>query len=365
MPRSDLKTYDLRARLLDHLSQPFDQAPSADSAELRTHCQSEFETAVFDALVERGYQVIPQVRAGAYSIDLVVEGDNDERLAIELDGDQYHVDRWIEDMQRQRILERMGWRFWRCWGSSFTLDPDGCLSDLEGKLEELGITPTTKPTRKSHRYTEYRHVRALDAGPVEPSLEKSETTELPKEFPSSEHENASQSPAHIPRSEQIPQQERSQVGTASAERGDGLNEAAQKAPLGSQVEIFGDDDLDRYHKPSATKSVDGPEQGARHAPAKEDKPAAQESSHEVVPDSDKRVVKLNDVVVYSVLNENERQARVQIVSGNSSTEHGIVNRNTPIGLALLDAEIGQVVTARMPTGKELELQVMDIVRPKS
>src|SRR3954447_14371781 len=30
----------------------------------------------------------------------------------------------------EQALERVGWRFWRCWASSFTLDPDSCLVDL-------------------------------------------------------------------------------------------------------------------------------------------------------------------------------------------------------------------------------------------
>ena len=40
-----------------------------------------------------------------YSIDMVVEGKSDRRLAIECDGDQYHgPERWADDMMRQRVL---------------------------------------------------------------------------------------------------------------------------------------------------------------------------------------------------------------------------------------------------------------------
>src|SRR3981081_454577 len=55
----------------------------------------------------------------------------DRRLAVECDGDQYHgPERWADDMARQRVLERVGWRFWRCWASSFTIDPDGCMNAI-------------------------------------------------------------------------------------------------------------------------------------------------------------------------------------------------------------------------------------------
>ncbi len=61
---------------------------------------------------------------------------------VELDGDQYHgPDRWFEDYQRQKILERVGWRFWRCWASSFDLDPEGCMAELVGVLTEMKIEP--------------------------------------------------------------------------------------------------------------------------------------------------------------------------------------------------------------------------------
>ena len=88
-----------------------------------------------------GYRVQPQVKVGPYAIDLVVEGYDDRRLAIELDGDAYHgPERWSEDLARQRVMERVGWRFWRCWGSSFLLDPDACMDDLLRALRSLSST---------------------------------------------------------------------------------------------------------------------------------------------------------------------------------------------------------------------------------
>jgi hypothetical protein len=82
------------------------------------------------------------VGALGYRIDLVIEGAGDRRLAIECDGDKYHgPERWADDMRRQRVLERVGWRFWRCWASGFTLDPDACMADLFATLERLHIQP--------------------------------------------------------------------------------------------------------------------------------------------------------------------------------------------------------------------------------
>lgn len=127
--------------------------PSGDLAAL---CGSDFEREVLGRLLERGYRVTPQVGAMGYSIDMVVEGRGDQRLAIECDGDKYHgPERWADDMTRQRVLERVGWRFWRCWSSSFTIDPDGCMADLFGLLDRLGIHPAASETRE-RGYTEHR-----------------------------------------------------------------------------------------------------------------------------------------------------------------------------------------------------------------
>ena len=84
----------------------------------------------------------PQVRVGQYRIDLVVEGHNDARLAVECDGDKYHgADKWAEDMQRQRTLERAGWVFWRSFGTAFYRNRKEIIDDLLVVLAERGIEP--------------------------------------------------------------------------------------------------------------------------------------------------------------------------------------------------------------------------------
>jgi very-short-patch-repair endonuclease len=121
-------------------------------------CQSNFERDVLARLVELGYRVRPQVKVGPYSIDLVVEGHDDHRLAVELDGDQFHgPERWAEDLARQRVMERVGWRFWRCWGSSFRLDPEACMDDLIRSLNAMKIDPLGA-TAVPSVWTEFRTI---------------------------------------------------------------------------------------------------------------------------------------------------------------------------------------------------------------
>jgi very-short-patch-repair endonuclease len=138
----ELNPNDLKAKVIKHFREPM-VGVKPPSGDLLAMCDSDFEREILARLLEKGYRVRPQVGALGYSIDLVVDGAGDRRLAIECDGDKYHgPERWADDMQRQRVLERVGWRFWRCWSSSFTLDPDGCMADLFATLERLQINPT-------------------------------------------------------------------------------------------------------------------------------------------------------------------------------------------------------------------------------
>ena len=152
-----LNPEDLKAKVIQHFKSPMLNQPS-DIREQIELCDSDFERDVYTRLTNLGYKVIPQVHVGLYSIDLVVEGVDDRRLAIELDGDKYHgPERWADDLSRQRVLERVGWRFWRCWGSSFTLDPDGCMDDLVSTLTLMEISPIGAMTSPVV-YTEHRVV---------------------------------------------------------------------------------------------------------------------------------------------------------------------------------------------------------------
>lgn len=131
----------LTGKLMQHFRQPFKQDQKRVSA-ARDLCESGFEFEMFDALTKRGYRVRPQVPCGGHRIDFVVEGNEGRRLAVECDGDRYHgPGQWGADMVRQRVLERAGWVFWRCFASSFVRNREGVLADLFATLAQLGIEP--------------------------------------------------------------------------------------------------------------------------------------------------------------------------------------------------------------------------------
>lgn len=154
MLRTDLSNpSDLRKQILDWFYDYEGEKIKAGLDIVREEIQlgraSEFEYAVAKHIVERGYEIIPQYEVAQYRIDLVVQGKN-AKLAIECDGDQYHnrIEKWDEDIERQQILERAGWTFWRVTGSAFYRYQEKSLTSLWEKLEEMKIYPLNDPRNK-------------------------------------------------------------------------------------------------------------------------------------------------------------------------------------------------------------------------
>ena len=152
----DLSTSCLRRRLLEFFSNtkpPKIVGLDRDELERRAFqdnrsivkppppFDSWFEVDVALELLRRGFIVSPQFEVAGKWIDLVVEGGR-ARLAVECDGDKWHgVDRYEEDMQRQRRLERCGWEFYQIRESAFYADRKTALQGLWSMLEERGILP--------------------------------------------------------------------------------------------------------------------------------------------------------------------------------------------------------------------------------
>src|SRR5215831_5164834 len=145
----DLKAEDLRRLLIEHAQDPSRLMRALEEKEKRS--QSSFEREVMKQLEAAGYLVAPQWKVGSFRIDLVVEG-NGKRLAIECDGDRYHpLERLQEDMDRQSILERMGWIFTRIRSTEFFRNPERTMKPVIEKLQSLDIPVDAKPrsARKS------------------------------------------------------------------------------------------------------------------------------------------------------------------------------------------------------------------------
>ncbi|MDP3498168.1 MAG: AAA domain-containing protein [Candidatus Nitrotoga sp.] len=169
---TDFQPDTLTARLIRHFRQPFTQN-ARQVAALRDRCESGFEREVFDFLTQRNFRVEPQVKCGGYFIDFVVEGAEGRRLAVECDGDRFHgPGQWPADMARQRVLERAGWTFWRCFASSFVMRREQVVADLLATLEKMGIAPLGSESVDNTVWVRYKEVDPYDLEAVQEPAEE-------------------------------------------------------------------------------------------------------------------------------------------------------------------------------------------------
>lgn len=303
--REDLKENDLRARLLDHFASPLHADPEKKG---RERCESDFERAVFDRLHTAGYRVTPQVSAGGYRIDLVVEGHSGRRLAVECDGDQYHSpDMWLEDLHRQRTLERAGWTFWRCWGSSFIREPETCMADLFRTLKALGIEPIGAEDIDLTTIVEYREVGPGNNSADEEGAEfKLRRESVAPKSPETDREtrNNSENRRHF-------------------------------------VEDFSRSNLPVQSLTASTVNGLPPRKAI---------------------DSQLRVA-VGDSVRYCFVDAPEDDAFVTIVDSASNPNLGIINKDTVIARALAGLSMGEEGNAALPLGKR-KIRVLDINKPR-
>lgn len=139
-PANDLKPGDIRKMLIDFSLNP--ASVHILNAKIEEKAESPFESAVAKYLTVRGYHLVQQWEVGAYRLDMVVVCGK-KKIVIECDGERYHSgeDKIREDMERQTILERLGWRFIRIRGSEYYRNPEKTMERVVKALTDAGIEP--------------------------------------------------------------------------------------------------------------------------------------------------------------------------------------------------------------------------------
>lgn len=137
---NDLKPDDIRKMLIDYSLNP--ESVAISNAKIEQKAESPFESAVARFLTVRGYHLVQQWKVGAYRLDMVAVCGR-KKVAIECDGESWHSgeDKIREDMERQTILERLGWQFIRIRGSEYYRDPNKTMERVVSELNDNGIEP--------------------------------------------------------------------------------------------------------------------------------------------------------------------------------------------------------------------------------
>lgn len=160
---NDLKPGDMRKRLIDYAQNPTTLTNQINEAEKKS--ESPFEEMVAKSLISLGYNITMQYPVGAYRLDMVVRYGK-QNVALECDGERYHSgeDKIREDMERQAILERIGWRFIRVRGSEYFHNHAKAMNRIVSELNAFGIYPEQKDNGMELPATElYDRVRTQAA----------------------------------------------------------------------------------------------------------------------------------------------------------------------------------------------------------
>jgi len=156
-PEIDLKPDDIRLRLIKYAKNPYNFNENK-----LIHAESPFEESVMESLLNSGYKVTPQLKVGSYRIDMVVE-DGSNRIAIECDGEKYHtINNLEDDLKRQAILERLGWRFIRIRGSVYYRNPKKTMNHVMEQLKKEGVSPNYRGEENDKDFNDDKELKILN-----------------------------------------------------------------------------------------------------------------------------------------------------------------------------------------------------------
>jgi hypothetical protein len=138
-------------RYLDYAARG-EAALALEIAESALDADSPFEEEVIRVIRSWGYEAVPQVGTAGYRFDIGIPHPTETgryALGVECDGAMYHSSRVARDRDRlrQEVLEDLGWRIHRIWGTSWYRD----RAEQEQRLREAieaAINGSARPPRK-------------------------------------------------------------------------------------------------------------------------------------------------------------------------------------------------------------------------
>ena len=88
-------------------------------------CESPLETLLAEQLFQFDIELTPQVEIGPYRVDFLIDTQDNRKLIVECDGEEFHQNKEYDD-RRQSDLEARGYKFIRFTGREINKDAYKC-----------------------------------------------------------------------------------------------------------------------------------------------------------------------------------------------------------------------------------------------
>lgn len=112
-----------------------------------TPAMSTFEKDVAEFLHQKGFNVRLHAGPGSYDVDIIVEGDHAKKWALQCDGDKFEQEAmklFMDSLSEQKVLEKVGWTFFRCFASHYYKNPQYVQNEMIQNLNHCGLFPEEK-----------------------------------------------------------------------------------------------------------------------------------------------------------------------------------------------------------------------------
>ena len=272
---------------------------------------SDFEIFVKEKLESIGCEVHPQVGVGRYRIDLGIKHPNypyGYLMGVECDGATYHSSKSARerDVIRQEVLEGLGWKIYRIWSTDWFSNPSKEFEKLKDAIEK-----------------QLSQEKAAENEP-EPLVPQAPP---PEKTPDSENFSM-KAEAQAPAETLVPQ-------APPPEKTPDSKNFSMKAEENETETLV-------PQTPSPEKITDG-----------------------------EKVIQLYDQVTYRQIEEDgkTKEFTTKISVGKDTFEEEkvasgkTISSSSSIGKALLGCQEGEEVETKLPSGKEIRLEVLKIEKP--
>lgn len=134
--KKDLKDGDIRKDLIDYATNP---SNFMEDDIIENTIKSKFVEEISENLRSNGYNIQNYFEVGAYTVEIAVTS-NGRTVFIECDGEHLKTKFEIRDnIEKQIVLERLGWKFIRVRSSEYYLNPNKTMQNIYKELRSYNI----------------------------------------------------------------------------------------------------------------------------------------------------------------------------------------------------------------------------------